>query len=156
MGYAARTKYRRGSWLRRRVNRVVAWLAGAGLTPDNTVRLDVVGRRTGKSHSFAVTLAVLHDERYLVSLAGESDWVRNLRASGKAVIRHGRREAIGVQELAVEDRPAVLHAYLSKRALSKSPAAEARDYFGVDPHPSREVLQGIADHYPVFKVIELT
>ena len=156
MGYATRTTYRRGSWLRRRVNRVVAWLAGMGLTPDNTVRLDVAGRKTGKVHAFAVTVAIMQGERYLVSLAGESDWVRNLRASGKAVIRHGRRKEIRVRELNVEDRVAVLDAYLSKRALSKSPAAEARDYFGVDPHPSRQVLEGIAAYYPVFKVIEFT
>jgi hypothetical protein len=155
MGYAARTKYRRGSWLRRRLNRVVAWLAGVGLTPSNTVRLDVVGRRTGRLFAFAVTLAFLNGERYLVSLAGESDWVRNLRASSTAVIRHGRREVVRVQELAVDERAEVLEAYLSKRALSKSPIAEARDYFGVDPHPSREVLEGIADYYPVFKVIKL-
>jgi hypothetical protein len=89
-------------------------------------------------------------------LAGESDWVRNLRASGEAVIRQGHREAIRVQEVAVEDRPAVLHAYLSKRALSKSPAAAARDYFGTDPHPPRAALEGIAEYYPVFKVMAVT
>ena len=132
---------------------VVAWLAGMGLTPANTVRLEVAGRKTGKVHASAVTMAEMANERYLVSLAGESDWVRNLRASGKAVIRHGRRTEIRVQELPVEDRAAVLDAYLSKRALSKSPAAEARDYFGVDPHPSREVLERIAAYYPVFKVL---
>jgi deazaflavin-dependent oxidoreductase (nitroreductase family) len=153
MGYAARKRYRRGSRLRRSVNRIVTWLAGVGLTPSNTIRLDVAGRKTGKVHAFAVTLAILHDDRYLVSLAGESDWVRNLRASGEAVIRHGNREEIHVRELPVGERARVLEAYLNKRALSKSPAAEARDYFGVDPHPSRQMLESIADYYPVFKVI---
>ena len=154
MGYAARTAYRRGSWLRRQVNRVVAWLAGFGLTPSNTVRLEVAGRKTGKVRDFAVTLAIQGNVRYLVSLAGESDWVRNLRAADTAVIRHGRRRTIHVAELAVEDRAAVLDAYLSKRALSRSPAAAARNYFGVAPHPSQQVLRGIADYYPVFKIIE--
>jgi deazaflavin-dependent oxidoreductase (nitroreductase family) len=154
MGYAARRPYRRGSWLRRQVNRGVAWIAGFGLTPSNTVRLEVAGRKTGKVHAFAVTLAILDDQRYLVSLAGESDWVRNLRAADTAVIRHGRRRTIRVEELAVEDRAAVLDAYLSKRALSRSPAAAARNYFGVAPHPSRQALRGIADYYPVFRVIE--
>jgi hypothetical protein len=115
----------------------------------------VTGRKTGKVRAFAVTLAVLNDERYLVSLAGESGWVRNLRAADAAVIRHGRRKAIRVEELVVGHRGAVLEADLSKRALSRSPATAARNYFGVNPHPSRQVLGEIAGYYPVFKVIEL-
>jgi hypothetical protein len=59
-----------------------------------------------------------------------------------------------VEELAIEDRAAVLDAYLSKRALSRSPAVTARNYFGLGPHPSRQALRGIADYYPVFKIIE--
>jgi deazaflavin-dependent oxidoreductase (nitroreductase family) len=127
-----------------------------GLTPANTVRLEVAGRKTGKVHAFTVTVAELGNERHLVSLAGESDWVRNLRASGKAVMRHRHRAEIRVQELPANERAVVLEGYLSRRALSKSPAAAARDYFGVDPHPSPEVLGEIADYYPVFKVIEVT
>src|SRR5579864_7473125 len=115
MGYAARRKYRLGSWLRRHVNGLVARLAGIGLTPANTVRLEVAGRRTGKVHAFAVTLAEMGNERYLVSLAGESDWVRNLRASGKAVMRHRHRAEIRVQELPATERAVVLEAYLSRR-----------------------------------------
>lgn len=153
MVYAARKQYRRGSRLRRSLNRAIAWLAGVGLTPSNTVRLDVAGRKTGKLRSFAVTLAILDGDRYLVSLAGESDWVRNLRRAGKAVIRCESREEILVEELPVNERAKVLEAYLRKRALSKSPAAAARDYFGVDSHPSRQALESIADYYPVFKVI---
>ena len=57
------------------------WLAALGLTPANTVSLEVTGRRSGRSHAFVVTTAAFAGERYLVSLAGESDWVRNLRAA---------------------------------------------------------------------------
>src|SRR5262245_19412986 len=87
MGYAEDAVYRRPHWLRRQVNRAAAVLAGLGLTPDNTVRLEVRGRRTGRMRSFTVTTAEWRGDRYLVSLAGESDWVRNLRAAdGRAVI----------------------------------------------------------------------
>ena len=153
MGYASRTRYRRGSWLRRHVNRFVAWLAGVGLRPSTTVRLDVVGRRSGKLHSFAVTMAVSGDERYLVSLAGESDWVRNLRAiGGKAVICHEWRREVCLQELPSEERAPILAAYLSRTALSKSPAAAARDYFGVVPQAPADALREIAEYYPVFRI----
>ncbi len=152
MGYAARIKYRRPSRLRRLVNGFVAWLAAMGLTPADTVCLVVTGHRTGRPHAFAVTMAALGGEHYLVSLAGESDWVRNLRAAGgKAVIRHRRRHDVRADELQVDQRAAILEAYLSKRALSKSPTSAARDYFGVDAHPSFETLKGIAGHYPSSK-----
>lgn len=153
MGYAERTMYRRPGRLRRQMNRVVAWLAGLGLTPVNTVRLEVTGRRTGRLHAFAVTTATWHGERYLVSLAGESDWVRNLRAAdGRAVIRHRYPTRVRTEEIPVRQRAPVLGAYLEKRALSKSPSRSARDYFGVEPHPPIEDLERIAERYPVFKV----
>ena len=137
MGYAARINHRKPSRLRRMVNGMVAWLAGVGLTPADTVRLEVAGRRTGRPRAFAVTMATLGGNNYLVSLAGESDWVRNLRAAGgKAVVRHKRRFEVTTQELLVDQRAPILEAWLSKRALSKSATAAARDYFGVDAHSS--------------------
>jgi F420H(2)-dependent quinone reductase len=153
VGYAQRTVYRKPGWLRRQVNRAVAWLAGVGLTPANTVRLEVRGRKTGRVRAFAVTTATWQGEQYLVSLAGESDWVRNLRAAdGNAVIRHGYRNRVRTEEIAVQQRASLLSAYLEKRALSKSPSRAARDYFGVGPYPTPEELEPLADRYPVFKV----
>ena len=136
------------------MNRAVAWLAGVGLTPANTVRLEVRGRKTGRVRAFAVTTATWRGEQYLVSLAGESDWVRNLRAAdGNAVIRHGHRNRVRAEEIAAQQRAPMLSAYLEKRALSKSPTNAARDYLGVEPHPPLEELERLADRYPVFKVV---
>lgn len=154
MGYAQRVVYRKPSWLRRQVNRGAAWLAGVGLTPVNTVRLEVRGRKTGRVRAFAVTTAAWRGDNYLVSLAGESDWVRNLRAAdGNAVIRHGYRNRVRTEEIPAQRRAPVLGAYLEKRAFSKSPSSEARDYFGLEPHPPLEELERIAERYPVFKIV---
>jgi hypothetical protein len=154
MSYARREVYRKPGWLRRQTNRVVAALAGLGLTPANTVRLEVRGRTSGRMRAFAVTTATMGDDQYLVSLAGESDWVRNLRAAGgRAVIKHGSRRDVHTEELPVSMRGPVLRAYLEKRAMSKSPASAARDYFGVQPHPPLEELERIAQRYPVFKIV---
>lgn len=154
MGYAERAVYRKPGWLRRKVNRVVAWVAGVGLTPANTVRLEVMGHKSGRVRAFAVTTATWRGERYIVSLAGESDWVRNLRAArGDAVIGHRHRNRVRTEEIPVSERAAVLSAYLEKRALSKSPSSAARDYFGVKPHPQLEDLARIAERYPVFKIL---
>jgi hypothetical protein len=45
-------------------------------------------------------------------------------------------------------------AYLSKRAYSKSPEIEAREFFGVSPKATLDQLAEIADRYPVFRVEE--
>lgn len=157
MGYAERTRYRPPRWLRRQVNHLVGWVAGVGLMPANTVRLEVVGRRTGRVHGFALTTATWEGERYLVSLAGESGWVRNLRAAGgQAVIRHRRASVVRTEEIPLAQRPPILKAYLDNRALSKSASGAARDYFGVAPHPDLEELERIADRYPVFRVVSAT
>jgi hypothetical protein len=136
-----------------RVNRVVAWLADHGFTPANTVTLEVPGRRTGLPRKTVVVLAFHQGGRYLVSLAGESGRVRNVRASGgRAVIRHGRAEPVRLVEVAVEERAPILRAFLERRALSRSPARSARIYFGLPPHPSIESLAERADCHPVFRL----
>jgi hypothetical protein len=43
-------------------------------------------------------------------------------------------------------------AYLSKRAYSKSPEFEAREFFGVSPDASLDDLAEIAERYPVFRI----
>jgi hypothetical protein len=98
-------------------------------------------------------VAEYRSSRYLVSLAGESEWVRNVRANNyRASLRRLRPRPIRLVELPVAERPAVLKAYLSKRAYSKSPKFEAREFFGVSPNASLDDLAEIADRYPVFRI----
>ncbi|MFW0149939.1 hypothetical protein ACNUDN_08920 [Mycobacterium sp. smrl_JER01] len=73
-------------------------------------------------------------------------------ADGRAVLRHGRSRAVRLRELPIEDRPAVLRAYASQRAFSRSPAYVARNYFGVDPTAGCEDFTPLAPRYPVFLV----
>jgi hypothetical protein len=55
-------------------------------------------------------------------------------------------------EVPVGERAPVLKAYLSKRAYSKSPEFEAREFFGVPPNATLDQLAQIADRYPVFRI----
>ena len=135
------------------VNRVVARLAALGLTPKNTISLEVPGRRTGRVRRTSLVVAELGGCRYLVSLAGESEWVRNVRANGsRASLRRLRSNPVYLAEIPVEERPPVLTAYLSKRAYSKSPECEAREFFGVSPDATPAQLAEIASRYPVFRI----
>ena len=153
MPYKDPGKYRPPRWQIALVNRAVARLASMGLTPKNTVSLEVPGRRSGRVRRTSVVVAELEGCRYLVSLAGESEWVRNVRANGnRASLRRRRLLPVHLVEVPVGDRPQVLKAYLSKRAYSKSPEFEAREFFGVSPNATLDQLAEIADRYPVFRI----
>ena len=154
MPYRDRTTYRPPRRSIARVNRAVAWLAACGLTPKDTVALEVPGRRSGRRRRTAVVWAECEGRRYLVSLAGQAEWVRNVRAAHqKATIRRRRARRVELVEVPIDQRAPILKAYLSKRAFSKSPAYEAREFFGVSPHASLEELAAIADQYPVTVIV---
>jgi deazaflavin-dependent oxidoreductase (nitroreductase family) len=157
MTYKERIEYRPPRRRVARVNRWVARLAVVGLTPRNTIALEVPGRRTGKVRRTALVTAEHEGGRYLVSLPGESVWVRNVRAAGnRAVIRRGRGRRVRLEEVPVDQRAPIIRAYLSKRAYSKSPEFEAREFFGVSPTATLDELAEIAPRYPVFRIAEDT
>lgn len=134
--------------LARRLNRVWAALAGAGIGPKRLVRLEVTGRRTGRTVSFPVVVADYRGERYLVSMLGEdTNWVRNVRAArGRAVMRRGSRELVRLQEVDLSERPAILRRYLEC-------APGARSHIPVDRRAPVKEFEGIAGQYPVFHVL---
>ena len=96
-----------------------------------------------------VNLLTVDDQRYLVAPRGETQWVRNLRASGgEATLLLGRhREQFASIELADTEKPPLLRAYLKRWK------AEVGAFFeGVGPDASDEELLRIAPGYPVFRL----
>ena len=138
---------RRQSRLARVFNWISAAIGFAGLVPTYMVTLQVAGRRTGRVSSFPLVTAPVGGERYLVSMLGDDvAWVRNLRAAGgRAVLRHGRREAVRLEEVAVAQRAPILKAYLKR-------APGARPHIPVDKDAPLEAFERIAAQYPVFLV----
>ena len=105
---------------------------------SRTQTLVVPGRRTGRPMRVPV-IPVEHDGwRYVVSTRGESDWVRNLRASGRGELRTRRSaEPFGATELPEDERGPVIDAY--RRAAGRA----VTGYWRTLPDP--------ADH-PVFRL----
>ncbi|HEY5990269.1 MAG TPA: hypothetical protein VIV12_28370 [Streptosporangiaceae bacterium] len=62
-----------------------------------------------------VVVADYGGERYLVATLGQkADWVRNIRAAGgRVVLRHGRREAVRLEEVDPAARAPILRRYLA-------------------------------------------
>jgi deazaflavin-dependent oxidoreductase (nitroreductase family) len=73
------------------------------------VLITIPGRRTGRPRSTPITIIESAGRRGLISPFGETDWVRNLRAAGRATIRHGRRRE---DVTAVELRPTEAAAFI--------------------------------------------
>ncbi|GAA4664617.1 MULTISPECIES: nitroreductase family deazaflavin-dependent oxidoreductase [Amycolatopsis] len=124
------------------------WLTKHGMSLLGSRVLTVRGRKTGEPHSNPVNLLTFEGERYLVAPRGETQWVRNLRAAGEGQLRVGRRvERFKPVELADDDKPALLRAYLKRWKW------EVGMFFdGVDAGASDEKLREIAPGYPVFRI----
>jgi deazaflavin-dependent oxidoreductase (nitroreductase family) len=112
--------------------------------------LDVRGRRTGRRYQRPVAVSAVDGLRYIVSICGESQWVRNLRAPAPdANLRLGRRlEPVEAHELGDgEAKAAVLLA-----VCRRSPAI-ARRHYGVDPQTlTLEQAREVAARYPIFRI----
>ncbi|USX53938.1 nitroreductase/quinone reductase family protein [Lentzea sp. HUAS12] len=154
--YTARTRYRRTPSLYQRLQPLGWWLTKHGLSPSYVVTLEVPGRRTAVIRRTSLVQVVLAGQRYLVSLAGESEWVRNVRAAaGRAVLGRTQRREVTLVEVPVDDRPPVIQAYLGRAGRtgrSWGRAAEARYYFGVSTEATLDEIAAVAAHYPVFRV----
>jgi hypothetical protein len=95
-----------------------------------------------------VNVLTLDGVRYLVAPRGVTQWVRNVRAAGECDLRVGRRvETVRVDELADQEKPAILRAYLRRWKW------EVGQFFdGVGPDATDDELLAIASGYPVFRL----
>lgn len=149
---ALRWMYRgeRPNWLAKILNRLSAVVGASGIAPNYLVTLEVVGRKSGRLSTFPVVVAVVLGQRYLVSMLGQNaQWVKNVRAAGgQAVIHSGSRQRVQLEEVAVEERPAIIKAYLKR-------APGARPHIPVNKDAPLAEFEKIAADYPVFRIVPL-
>ena len=154
--YSARTAYRPPAGWYRRLNWLGVLLTSSGLAPRDAVTLQVRGRTTGKVRRVPILRTRYRGDDYLVALAGESQWVRNVRAAhGQAVVRRRGARQVHLAELASTERAEIIAEYLQagqRRSGAQANADQARFDFGLDPEPSTEDIEAIADNYPVFRI----
>ena len=136
-------------WFTKNVfNRVLNGLMGLGVSVMGSRVLEVRGRTSGEPRRTPVNLLAFEGDRYLVAPRGETQWVRNLRASGEGRLLLGRRgESFGASEVADDQKVAILRAYLKRWK------AEVGVFFdGVGPDSSDEELRAEAPKHPVFRI----
>jgi deazaflavin-dependent oxidoreductase (nitroreductase family) len=139
----------RPNWIARIENRAWAALFSLGLLPDSMVTLEVTGRTSGRTISLPMAVTILDGQRYLVSMLGENvQWVHNVRAArGKAVLRHGGREEVHLEEVPPDQRAPILRAYLQR-------APGARPHVPVNKDAPLTEFEKIATAFPVFRVVK--
>lgn len=138
-------KFRPPSRFEHWFNALVAVFAKLGITFPDGYRLLVVGRKTGKTHAIAVTVPTIDGKKYLVAPRGETQWVRNVRAAGRAALEKGTRtDVFRVDEITGPEKNAILAEYL--RRYHKA----VQRYFETPAGAGPEEFQHIADAYPVF------
>ena len=122
-------------------------MAASGKAPKQLHSVEIRGRRSGRLLSLPIVVADYGGERYLVSMLGEDvNWVATVRAAGgRAVLRHGRREEVRLEEVDPRMRAPILRRYLEL-------APEARAHIAANPSAPPEDFEEIAANYPVFLV----
>jgi deazaflavin-dependent oxidoreductase (nitroreductase family) len=133
------------------LNHGTAAAASAGLAPKRLVTLEVRGRKSGRVLLLPVVVADYQGERYLVAmLGGDANWVHNVRAAGgRAVLRHGQRENVLLEDVAPDQRAPIL-----KRYLELAPGARAH-FPAADRAAPLTEFERIAGEYPVFRIHRL-
>jgi deazaflavin-dependent oxidoreductase (nitroreductase family) len=111
--------YLKPGWLTSRVLNPL--LMRVGMIPTLAVR----GRTSGEWRTVPVNGLELDGQRYLIAPRGDTQWVRNLRATGRGELRRrGYVESFRATEIADNEKPRVVEAYLARwairsRAISK-------------------------------------
>lgn len=137
---------------RRVLNPTVAWLARRGVSLAGSRVLAVRGRKSGEWRRTPVNPLPLHGSRYLVAPRGHVQWTHNMRAAGGGELHKGKHvEAFRAVELADEDKPDVLRAYIKKWSW------EVSAFFkGLSAESTDEELLAAAPKYPVFRITQDT
>ncbi len=147
---SAAAHFQRPGWFTTHVlNGIVAGLARVGISVAGSRVLEVPGRASGTARRTPVNLLIVDGQRYLVAPRGHTQWVRNLRASGRGRLLLGRhREPFAAAELSDAEKTPILRAYLKRWKF------EVGMFFdGVGPDvpgggvpPDRTGSPGLPDH----------
>ena len=89
---AEQIKSARVPWFVPLFNPIARCLLAAGIPMGPNVLVTIRGRKSGLPRTTPLTIVEFSGRRWLMAPYGEVNWVRNLRATGRATITVGRRK----------------------------------------------------------------
>lgn len=112
--------------------------------------LRVRGRSSGREYDVPVRVAVWEGQQYILSMLGEAQWVKNLRAAGDAQIVVGQRvENVRTVEINGDEKAAFLTWYCTHPEY----AMRARFALKADTkHLTAQEIERLAAMYPAFRL----
>jgi deazaflavin-dependent oxidoreductase (nitroreductase family) len=133
--------------------RLILALLRLGLPLGPMVQLTVTGRKSGQPRTMPVGLFEHAGRRFLFSTFGEVNWVRNLRAAGRAVITCRRRpERVAALELPPEAAGPVFQAVFVPYLAAPFTRTIARAWYGITAQSSPSDFVNTARHHPAFEL----
>lgn len=137
-------------------NPLVRRLLALGLPMGPNVLMTVRGRKSGKDYTFPVATLEADGREFLFSPFGEVNWVANLRASGEATLRRGRRNR---RMRAVELAPEVAAPILEEgmRPVMGMPmfGSMIAGWYGIDRGSTSGDYLAAARLHPAFELREV-
>ena len=126
-------KYVRPPWAARVIGGRMARL----FKPQVVSLLSVPGRTTGSWHSTPVAVLEHGGREYLLAAYGDTEWSRNLRASGAGrLTRRGRVEQFTAEEVPPEQLPPLVEDYLQQYGKLPSVARTFQSLPDPADHPA--------------------
>ena len=136
------------------LNPLIRRLLRIGMPMGPNVVLTVRGRTSGQPRTFPVSLMEANGRQYVFATFGETNWVRNLRASGRATLSRGRHEqTVVAHELTPEEAGPVLREALGR--FLHSPARPLiRRWYELDDDSTAEDYLREARRHAGFELTE--
>jgi len=126
-------------------NGVMGQLFRLGWAPSYGHQLEVVGRKSGEVRRTPVNLLEHAGMLCLVAPRGETQWVKNARASGEVtLVRKASRTRYRVRELPESERAPVLKAYLTRYE------SQVARFFSLRADAQLAEFAAVAAQHPVF------
>jgi deazaflavin-dependent oxidoreductase (nitroreductase family) len=136
-------------------NPMVRRLLALGVPMGPNVLMTVRGRKSGKAYTFPVATLEADGREFLFSPFGEVNWVANLRVSGEATLRRGRRNR---RMSAVELTPEVAAPILAEgmRPVMGMPmfGSMIAGWYGIDRNSTADDYLAAARRHPAFELRE--
>jgi deazaflavin-dependent oxidoreductase (nitroreductase family) len=130
-------------------NVIMTFLLRLGLPIGPQALLTVTGRNSGLPRSTPVALTRSDDQWQLVSVYGEVDWVKNLRAAESALItRRGREIPVTARELGDREAAPVLRELVG--SIGFIVRSVIGSHFATDPTAPLEAWEMEAHRHPTF------
>jgi deazaflavin-dependent oxidoreductase (nitroreductase family) len=116
--------------------------------------LRVRGRKSGRLYEVPVRVAMLDDQRYIISMLGETQWARNLRQAVTAQLIVGKTvEPIRTREIQDEEKTAFLLRYCQYQQFAQRARFTLKAAFEVKvKHLASAEIDLLASVWSVFRL----